>query len=193
MKRIVWLFMGAMALSLAISCNKDDEKKLVGGEDVTDSFLKPGGKLMDHGVNIVGAWANVRNENNATTDSFFIIDSKGTVKFYRVRDTYGWSLARTLDRNGIFHCSLQDFKYDYTFYKYITSFFDYIYFATKIHEEEDAYVVEKEDDKIIVKNSDRTLIGTVTKKDIDTFILECKDDINGTFFKYYKRVKGFTN
>ena len=189
MKKLVWLFMSAMALSLAISCNKDDEKKLVGGEDVTDSFLNPGGKLMDNGVNIVGAWVYFAGKVNNEASDFFIIDSSGQAKGYSSNDGTNY----ILDNKGIFHCSYGDFSYVGSSDTKITSMFNLLYTLRKSWEDPD-YTIVKEGGKIVMYHFDEICADfTITNQDKDTFIIKVRDYVEGKdSVQYIRRVKGFT-
>lgn len=109
MKKFLLLIMSTLFLSLAISCDKDDNNELVGGEDVTNPLLNPGGKLMDHGVNIVGAWA-LCNPKTTFLRYYLLIDSKGNVKQYWLKNHDDWENI-TLDVSGILHTTQDQFKY----------------------------------------------------------------------------------
>lgn len=109
MKKFLLLIMSTLFLFLAISCDKDDNNELVGGEDVTNPLLNPGGKLMDHGVNIVGAWA-LCSPKTTFLRYYLLIDSKGYVKQYLLKNHDDWENI-TLDASGILHTTQDQFKY----------------------------------------------------------------------------------
>lgn len=103
--------MWALIVMLALSCSKSEnnDDKIVGGEDVTNPFLNPGGKLIDNGVNIVGAWAEVGAEGYF--GEFIIVDSKGNYTSYRV-NSKGPSKTDDLylRSNGIIQGYYDDFE-----------------------------------------------------------------------------------
>lgn len=103
--------MWALIVMLALSCSKSEnnDDKIVGGEDVTNPFLNPGGKLIDNGVNIVGAWAEVDAEGYF--EDFIIVDSKGNYTSYRVnKKGHSRTDGFYLRSNGIIPGYYDDFE-----------------------------------------------------------------------------------
>ena len=102
-----------MTIFVLSACSKSDDKEpekdaIVGGEDVTDLFLNPGGKIVDKGVNIVGAWAFCETSTpNLAQEGFIIINSKGEVTEY---DTFKSPYEFELDSKGVLHCYHSDIK-----------------------------------------------------------------------------------
>ena len=205
MKKIVLLFMSAMVLSLAVSCNKDNDK-LVGGEDVADPRLNPGGILMDNGINIVGAWATPFGTNPTNVAQFFLLDSQGNVIHY-------WNLDEdeylTMDSNGIIQGSFSDFEegkfteyrkvpvfsmlelvcfmleYDHDIYHYcpwddgpiLTNYSYDDYLRDSKHKK----IIDEKQGKVVCSwidsnNYNYTREIVVKAKDIDNFIFDIKED-----------------
>lgn len=114
MKKIVFALMCVMTVFVLSSCSKSDGnsdeiapdvEQRVGGEDVTDPFLNPGGKIIDKGVNIIGAWAVCEQTTPTKTRSFFLINSKGQIAHYSIPNM---DIAE-LDVKGVLHYSQKDF------------------------------------------------------------------------------------
>lgn len=219
MKKIVWLLMSAMALSLAISCNEEDNDKLVGGEDVADPRLNPGGTLMDGNVNIVGAWALCHEGD--TPKIFCRLDSKGKMRTY-------YSEEYTMDSMGIIGpCSGFDYRNEYTWelepYDPITSMLElvcivleedhsFIYYCPFPDDEQDPnytyqdYERDSQHKKTIDKKAGEFLCtwedegpckrkGTIKTINVDSYIINIEEKMwygNDSYKLYIRRIKGFS-
>jgi len=110
MKKIAFALMLVMTVFVLSGCSKSNDKEpeeeaIVGGEDVTNPFLNPGGKIIDKGVNIVGAWAFCPLDTPTTAqDRFILINNSGAITEYNFRSPNWFAL----DDKGILHCGQKD-------------------------------------------------------------------------------------
>lgn len=204
---------------LAISCNKDNGEDLVGGEDVTDPRLNPGGVLLDDfGVNIVGAWAlcleNGRFYDDGEFDdmTIFFIESNGDNYNYSEGDD---SIVKDifLDDKGILNISYSTLS---SFYKGDKNNNEIV--NTKVSSMFDLFCPQRE--TIYIKNLQRTMdvidnktrrlncsydlddesakmIITLSCIDVDTYLMDYSSSWEWTRSSevfngiYLRRVKGF--